>query len=144
VAISLTTLTSGAEESQITNTLVIQDPASLYRRPITCGQVRSHPRRSTGMNTVLGKLIQHPVYGLPRKHVLGTSVNRGKKEGGGYEGPPPTAKRGSATSGALPMSNLRSALLSPGGVLCAHNASYTAVLFCRYISFHSVFCNDAD
>jgi hypothetical protein len=41
--------------------------------------------------------------------LLGTWVNRGKKEGEGYAGPPPTAKIGSAGCGALPMSNLRSA-----------------------------------
>jgi hypothetical protein len=42
------------------------------------------------------------------------------------------------------MSNLRSGLVSPGGVLCAHNASYNGVLFCRYTSSHSVSYNDVD
>jgi hypothetical protein len=74
--------------------------------------------------------------------LLGTSVNKGKKEGGGYAGPPPTAKIGSATSGALPMSNLRSALVSLGAVLRVYNASYSAVLVRLHAAFHSVSCND--
>ncbi len=41
---------------------------------------------------------------IPRTPLLGTSVNTRKKEGGGYKGPPPTAKIGSAGCGALPMS----------------------------------------
>ena len=48
--------------------------------------------------------MQDPGYGLPRTHLLGTSVNTRKKEGGGYKGPPPTAKIGSAGCGALPVS----------------------------------------
>ena len=42
------------------------------------------------------------------------------------------------------MSNLRSASVSPGGVPGADNASYNAVLFCRYTSFRSVSYNDVD
>ena len=49
---------------------------------------------------------------------------------------------GSAGCGALPMSNLGSALLSPVGVLRVYNASYNAVLARPHTSYHSVSCND--
>ena len=40
------------------------------------------------------------------------------------------------------MSNLRSASVSPGGVLRVYNASYNAVLVRLHTAFHSVSCND--
>ena len=40
------------------------------------------------------------------------------------------------------MPNLRSALVSPGGVLRVNNASYNAVLVRLHAAFHSVSCND--
>jgi hypothetical protein len=40
------------------------------------------------------------------------------------------------------MPNLRSALVSPGGVLRVNNASYNAVLVRLHTAFHSVSCND--
>ena len=40
------------------------------------------------------------------------------------------------------MPNLRSALVSPGGVLRVYNASYNAVLGRLHTAFHSVSCND--
>ncbi len=41
------------------------------------------------------------------------------------------------------MSNLRSALVSPGGVLRVYNAFYNAVHVRLHTFFHSVSCNDA-
>ena len=40
------------------------------------------------------------------------------------------------------MPNLRSALVSPGGVLRVNNASYNAVLVRLHAAFHSVSCSD--
>ncbi len=72
----------------------------------------------------------------------GTSVNRGSRGGRGYAEPPPTAKIGSAGCGALPMSNLRSALVS---LLGAHNAEYNAWFDAGcHTSCDSVSCNDVN
>ncbi len=74
--------------------------------------------------------------------LLGTWVNRGKKKGRGYQGPPPTVKIGSAGCGALSMSNLRSALVS---LLGAHNAEYNAWFDAGcHTSCDSVSCNDVN
>jgi hypothetical protein len=40
------------------------------------------------------------------------------------------------------MSNLRSALVSLGGVLRVYNAAYNAVVVRLHTSLHSVSCND--
>ena len=40
------------------------------------------------------------------------------------------------------MPNLRSALVSPGGVLRVYNVSYNAVLVRLHTAFHSVSCSD--